>query len=501
MRARSGKKTVRMSLRTKNSLIFMGLFALLIAALWLMNHFLLEQYYRQKQLLSLKEVKGLLAEYYEDLENSELLLALSRKTERSGVSVLLLEKSSPEHPPLILYSAGHEEYGLWQELAGENIPSRSGVKVYEEDENSFVYQAFDPVSGLEKINCLGRFSSSEGSSAICLLSLSLARISESAALSNRFLLIMGVLILLLGGLLVFFVSRRISDPIITLSNLSDKMASLDFSEHFEGCSGDEIQLLGENINRLSSNLKHTIQELKEANQRLEEDIREKDLAGQKKRELIASISHELKTPLALIQGYAEGLRDGFCEDVHARAHYCDVICDEAERMNRLVRQILNLEELESGLAEVTNSQFDLAAMMRDMREHFVALGVAKKVRMEQELPENLMVVSDESLVEQILQNYLSNALQYVKEGGLIRLGLSPREEGGALISVYNEGDPIPEEAMGRIWDQFYKTDKARSRSYGGSGMGLSIVKAAAERLGGGCAVENRSEGVEFTAWI
>lgn len=501
MKARTNNKTVRMSLRTKNSLIFMGLFALLIAALWLMNHFLLEKYYRQQQLLSLKEIKSLLAEYYEDRENSELLLALSRKTERSGVSVLLLEETAPGLPPLILYSAGHEEYGLWQKLAGENNPSRTGVKVYEEDEDSFVYQAFDPVSGLEKINCLGRFKGADGSSAICLLSLSVARIAENAVLSNRFLLIMGALILLLGGLLVFFVSRRISDPIITLSGLSERMAALDFSEHFEGRSGDEIQLLGENINRLSANLKHTIQELQEANHRLEEDIREKDRAGQKRRELIASISHELKTPLTLIQGYAEGLKDGFCEDAESRDHYCDVIVDEAERMNRLVRQILNLEELESGLAEVSKSPFDMAAMMRDMSGHFAALGAGKDVRIEQDLPESLMVDSDESLAEQILQNYLSNALQYVKEGGLIRLSLKPREEGGALISVYNEGDPIPEEAMGQIWDQFYKVDKARSRSYGGSGLGLSIVKAAAERLGGGCAVENREEGVEFTAWI
>ncbi len=490
-----GKKALPLSLRTKSVLIFVGLFVLMIAALWLINRFGLKAYYLKQQLVRMEETRSLLTELAQDPNDEELEMELNLACERYGITMLLMGSD------VILYSAGEEERGLWRRLEIEQTMLREMDKVYVKTDDHMIYQTRDPLTRSEQIICLGLAKSSGQAECPYLMTLSLARIEESAQLSNRFLLLIGLGILLVGSLLMFLFTKRLTDPIITLSGLSKKMAALDFSERFEGRSGDEIQTLGENINELSENLELTIGNLQKANQQLEKDVQEKEQQNEQRKEFLANISHELKTPIALIQGYAEGLRDGLCEDEELRTRYSDVIIDEAERMNRLVRQLLNLDELESGTVRIEKTCFDLAALIRDLSAPYQIGSERSDVRLELDLPETLPVESDELLTEQIVQNYISNAFHYVKKGGLVRVSAEQKGETGALISVFDEGDPIPEAALPQIWNKFYKVDKARTRSYGGSGIGLSLVKVSAERLGGGCDARNTGDGVEFTAWF
>ena len=470
-----------LSFRAKSTLIFVGLFILLIIALWLINSVYLHRYYLRQQLNRLEETRSRLEQFAADPENEELQLQLARECESSGIAaVLAVENSLGTHT--ILFTAGGER-GPWHMWGMENEPNRPRT-VYRQT---------------EKIECRGTRTEDE-TEYLYALSLPLARIEESAGISNRFLLMIGAGIAAVGALLVFFLTRRMTGPILVLDRLSRKMADLDFSERFTGHSGDEIQALGDNINHLSDRLETTISDLKQANLTLEEDVREKEAENKRRTELLANISHELKTPIALIQGYAEGLRDGMCEDEETRVRYSDIILDEANRMNRLVRQLLSLNEMESGGMKADKTDLDLSLLIREMAAAYQVKAEEAGARLEVAVPDHLPVRSDELLLEQILQNYLSNAFHHVKKGGLVRVTAEP-EEGGALISVYNEGEPIPQEALEQVWNKFYKVDKARTRAYGGSGIGLSVVKAAADLLGGSCRVENTENGVCFTARI
>ncbi|MBO4872592.1 MAG: HAMP domain-containing protein [Lachnospiraceae bacterium] len=489
------KKPLSLSLRTKTVLIFVGLFVLMILALWLINRFGLKAYYLKQQLVRMEETRTLLTELAGKPNDEDLEMELNLACERYGITMLLMGSD------VILYSAGEEERGLWRRLEMEQDLMRAMDKVYVKTDDYMIYQTRDPMTRSEQIVCVGLAKSESEENCPYLLSLSLARIEESTQLSNRFLLLIGLGILLIGSLLMLLFTKRLTDPIITLSSLSKKMAALDFSERFQGDSGDEIQILGENINELSDNLELTIGDLKKANQQLERDVQEKERQNEQQKEFLSNISHELKTPIALIRGYAEGLRDGLCEDEELRGRYSDIIIDEAERMNRLVRLLLNLNELESGAARIEKSRFDLSALIRDIAASYQIESEQAGAQLQMDIPDTLPVESDELLTEQIVQNYLSNAFHYVKKNGLVRVSAKQKGETGALISVYNEGDPIPETALTQIWNKFYKVDKARTRSYGGSGIGLSLVKASAERLGGGCEVKNTDGGVEFTAWF
>ena len=486
----------RISLRLKYTLFFVSLFVLLIAALCLINSLLLQKYYLEKQLDRVDNTREMLEDLARDRDNEELRMQLTRQCESSGIAAVLAWEDDVLGSPVMLFSSG-DDRGLWRISApsrGEMEPPRI---IYKQTEQYTLSQLNDPVTRLDRIECRGSLTE-DGKTYTYLLSLPVARLAESAAISNRFLLLIGSGTMLLGALLFYLLTRRITDPIMRLNGLSQKMAGLDFSERFEERSGDEIETLGENLNHLSETLETTINDLKKANLALEQDVREKERENQLRKEFLASISHELKTPIALIQGYAEGLRDGMCEDEETRTRYSDTIMEEAERMNRLVRQLLSLNELESGKMVADISSFDLAELIRSMSDSYRLQNDDKKVRWELDLPEKLPVASDELLVEQILQNYLSNACHHVKENGLIRVSAGPEGQ-GAWIEVFNEGDLIPEEALELVWEKFYKVDKARTRSYGGSGIGLSVVKAIVELLGGSCSVENRENGVCFRA--
>ena len=332
---------------------------------------------------------------------------------------------------------------------------------------------------------------------VFLFSTPLESIAESAALSSKFLCVIGFVAIILGGTIAWIYSGKISNPILKLAQLSEQITKLDFEAKYIGNEKNEIGILGNNMNSLSESLEQTISELKTANIELQQDIQKKEEIDKQRQEFIGNVSHELKTPIALIQGYAEGLREGITDDPESMNYYLEVIGDEAERMNRMVKSLMTLSELESGGQPVTMERFDLVALVRNyinnadilIKEHDVKLAITS--------PETLYVWGDEFKVEEVIMNYFSNAAHHVS-GNIKEIRVAIEQIGDkARISVFNTGKHIPEEDLQHIWDKFYKVDKARTRAYGGSGVGLSIVKAIMTGLRQNYGVENVEGGVAF----
>ena len=202
-----------------------------------------------------------------------------------------------------------------------------------------------------------------------------------------------------------------------------------------------------------------------------------------RREFLSNVTHELKTPIALIQGYAEGLKDNINDDEESREFYCDVIIDEAAKMNEMVKKLLNLNQLEFGEDQVNMERFDLNAVIKGVLQSSDILIRQKEAKVLFTGGDPLYVWGDEFKVEEVITNYLTNALNHLDYDHTIEI--SCKKEGNVVkTTVFNTGDPIPEEDLDKVWVKFFKVDKARTREYGGSGIGLSIVKKIIEDHGG-----------------
>lgn len=331
-----------------------------------------------------------------------------------------------------------------------------------------------------------------------LLSTSIAAIKESVAIANRFFILTGFFTVLVGGLLVYVLSGKFIKPILDLKAIAHKMAGLDFSQKYTGTEQDELGELGQSINSLSEQLEKSISDLKQVNQKLQADIERERQIDEMRKSFISNVSHELKTPIALIQGYAEGLKVNVIEDAESKNFYCDVIMDEAGKMNRLVKQLLDLAGLESGSLPLERESFALEPLLQQVLKRNQLLFQEKGVRLETAIASGLSVNADINLIEQVINNYLTNALNHVEGDKLIRVSARPRGD-KVRLTIFNSGRPIPEDCIDKIWTSFYKVDKARTREYGGTGLGLSIVRAIQEAHGNAYGVVNQPDGVEFWA--
>ena len=415
--------------------------------------------------------------------------------DRSNISLLLYDSESDQ---TLVSSARDVE--VMRDRVRRYIVGHAGAKrdVLREYDNYMIQKTFDPLSKTFYLESWGFFSDN---ATIFIMTMPMESIHESAAISIRFLMFVGIVVILAGSILIYFITRHITMPIKRLSELSEKMSNLDFDARYETSrrSTEEIDTLGNSMNVLSERLKTTIGELKEANAQLKKDIDEKVQIDEMRKEFIANVSHELKTPIALIQGYAEGLVEGMAEDKENRDYYCGVIMDEAGKMNRMVRQLLTLTALEFGGERLSVERFDLTELIASVISSSGVLLKQNELTVDFDGKESVYVMGDEFKIEEVITNYLTNAIHHVGGGEKkIQIRIDHRRDGKEVcVEVFNTGNPIPDEALPNLWTKFYKVDKARTREYGGSGIGLSIVKAIMEMHHKACGVKNHENGVEF----
>ncbi|MBR5474847.1 MAG: HAMP domain-containing protein, partial [Lachnospiraceae bacterium] len=389
---------------------------------------------------------------------------------------------------------GHamDEARLASRLENYVFGTVNGELIGEKDQYR-VYQAYDPLAGATYMEVHGMLADDY----IFLMRTPLQAIQESVLISNRFYLYVGLSAIFLGSLIIYVATRRLTEPILHLSSLAEQMSRLDFAARYEGRGKDELAILGGSMNRMSDQLEKTISELKTANLELQHDLEQRNRMDEMRNEFISGVSHELKTPISLIQGYAEGLKEGMVQDPENMEYYCDVIMDEAGRMNRMVKKLLTLNQIEFGSETPSIEHFDVAALIRSLLQPYQRTIEQERIRVDFEAPQTY-VWADEFMIEEVLSNYLSNAFHYVKGENRIEIRILMLTD-GVRICVFNSGDPIPEEEKDRVWEKFYKVDKARSREYDGNGIGLSIVKAIMDKHGKPYGLTNYSNGVAF--WI
>lgn len=323
-------------------------------------------------------------------------------------------------------------------------------------------------------------------------------IKDNVHISNTFITYIGIGTLIIGIVAAFVLSSYISKPIKQLSNIAERMSELDFDVKYDGKDKGEIGLLGNSMNNMSKKLEENISQLKAANLELQRDIDKKEKLEQMRTDFLSNVSHELKTPIALIQGYAEGLKEGITDDPESMDFYCSVIMDEAAKMNNMVKRLLTLNQIEFGEDELVMERFDINELVKSVASANELRASQKELKITCDIKDTpLYVWADEYKVEEVITNYISNAINHCCNENIIKVTVGQIDKENVRVSVFNTGKNIPEEDIDHIWEKFYKVDKARTREYGGNGIGLSIVKAIVESMGKKCGVNNLPDGVEF----
>ncbi len=386
----------------------------------------------------------------------------------------------------------------------ERISGYSGGSNQNKDFNSEVmytdpegrYNITKAYDGRTRSTYIELFAQDDTNASFVLIRTNVESMQDSVHIANTFLLYAGILVLIVASGIMLVASGRVVRPIKQLSEIAKRMSALDFTSKYEGRSHDEIGELGESINTLSEKLEETISDLKSVNNRLQSDIEQKIQVDEIRKEFLANVTHELKTPIALISGYAEGLKDCINDDAESRDYYCDVIIDEAGKMNTMVKKLLTLNQIEFGNQIIELKRFDICEVIRSVLNASDVLIKNKGAKLLVNAKGPINVWADEYMVEEVFTNYLTNALNHCENEMIVDVKAETKGK-TVRISVFNTGKPIPEEDIDKIWIKFYKVDKARTREYGGSGIGLSIVKAIMEAHNKPYGVINHSNGVEF----
>lgn len=476
------------SIRRQMIAFFVITMALSFAVIAVINYGFLAKFYHSQKIKTLKSTYEAMNEIFAS-ESDDYAAKLMQISVQDNIEMLVEDEGLES----MLFSTSREARDLELRLFGYYTGFyREKIDVLEETNMYAIQETSDRSISISYLEMWGQFDNG-----YCfLMRTPLEAIENAVHLSNMFYLVVGSLVVLVSVVFISLFSKRLTKPIVTLTDLSQRMANLDFEAKYGEKAGNEIDMLGENFNRMSDELKDTISELKNANNELQRDINEKEKIDEMRIEFLNNVSHELKTPIALIQGYAEGLKDDICDDKESRDFYVDVILDEAGKMNKMVRQLLSLNQLEFGQNQVQMERFDLTALIQGVIDGMKLIIEEKEARVTFDRKAPVYVWGDEFKIEEVVTNFMSNALNHLDYEKKIDIRIT-EQDGVVTTSVFNSGDPIPEESISKLWEKFYKVDKARTRAYGGSGIGLSIVKAIMEGHHQKCGVRNYDDGVAF----
>lgn len=476
---------MKLSIRTK--LIFS--FSLLIC-LVLVSQLAFKEYYAED--FYLDYMSDILLETYNDLE-------LNFDGTSDSIEELSVHYENQYNLNVMLYSSDGIVYISYNRQL-DNMMSSGNQGFYDREVNQPPMIDYPKNPSVEhslenadnEVLVIGGSFSYEDTVYNMVLSMSVTSIEESAtvlATANTNILLIALFICVILSVLI---SNGITRPLSEVSTIADEYAHLDFTnEANEKLSSKELSTLAVSMNAMKTQLRDSILKLNLANEKLRKDIDSQKDSEQRRREFVANVSHEMKTPLALLQMYSENLKLNF--DGLDRGYYCDVIIEESQRLSEMVSEMLKISAMESGISMMEFENFNLSETVLGLVEKLKPILETNKL--EVSIEEDIIVLGNSQYLEQAMKNYIINAVEHGHIGGEVKITLTKLED-RCKFSVYNEGSKVKEEDMSQLWDSFYRADKSRTGDTN-VGLGLSIVRNVIEQHRGTYGCVNHEHGVEF----
>ncbi|SDP62017.1 His Kinase A (phospho-acceptor) domain-containing protein [Clostridium gasigenes] len=333
-------------------------------------------------------------------------------------------------------------------------------------------------------------SESRGNGSVVAFS-NLSQVNDIMGTMNGFYFIIFFIILILVIIISIVYSKFMIRPLLDMSKVAKRISECDFNHNYEVDREDEIGTLGNSLNLISDNLQGALNELKSSNIKLKEDINIQSIQEEKRKELVANISHELKTPITIIQGVIGGIKNG----IYTTEMYDDIL-EETGKMNDLVKEMLEISKLESPAFKLKKEPFDLCRVILKENDKLRSMINKKKLNFNIDINDEAIAVGDEKRINQVITNLFTNAIKYTPCGENINLKVE-LDGKKYKFTIENFGVTLEEEDLKNIWNSFYRGEKSRNKKYGGTGLGLFIVKIILELHGSNFGVESGSNSVIF----
>lgn len=483
------------SVRFKLFLIMCIVIIFIVCCLIIINSIVLGSFYAYSKVVTVRNVYNKINDYYANVNsNMNLEEELRNIAFKNNFDIAIQTDNN-----IILYSTDKDFITAIDTVMNMNQMEESNEpNVIYRDSNMVIRKIAGSNSSMSYMLLSGELVNSYK----LYIRIPIAPIEESVRISNSVLVFIGCITIIVSGIIASVISKKFTDPILELNGITNKMAKLDFSQKYRiKDTDDEINELGKNINTMSNKLETVINQLRDNNIELEKDIEEKSKIDEMRKQFISDVSHELKTPIALIQGYAEGLVENVTTDDESRKFYAEVILDESNKMDKLVKQLLELMKLEYGKREFNNEKFDLRELVNEVIRKCDVMIKEKGIKVKFNVKEPIYVFADEFYIDQVVTNYFTNAIKHAEEvNGRKEINIyieKIKNKKNIRVYVYNTGENIKEEDLERIWKRFYKVDSSRNREDGGTGIGLALVKAIMNNYQNEYGVHNKEDGVEF----
>ncbi len=447
---------MKLKLTHKVFIFSLALVSLVIIGGIYINNNYLEDFYSNRRIAQIKEVRELISKGVPTEEE------LDTYAQKYNITINMRDKVNTRHM---------QRYELDENNEGNRITRHKGMQHLE-------YYKLLPT---------GQF---------ITLRISMDSIQSTVGIVNEFYIYEGIAILIGSLFFVYVFSLHITRPIIALNSIIRGMVNMDFSYRANIKSGDELEELGDNINFLSFELEKNIGQLKLSNMKLKDEVEKRRKIDELRKEFIASVTHEIKTPVTVINTHAEMLLYDLIENKEEGKEYLKTIMSEGDNISTLLNELIKLIKLEEKIVDIKMEKLELFDLLREESSKYKIDLVNKNVSLILNLEENLTALGDEFKIRQVVNNLLSNGVSYVDNGGELRINLETVGD-QARVEIINTGSSIPEDKLENIWKAFYRVEESRNRKYGGTGLGLTIVNEILERHGSKFGVENIEDGVMF----
>ncbi len=418
-------------------------------------------------------------------------VSMNEQTFRTNVNTFIAELRDGNHEVLVsdmkmntganvfFYDSALRPMGPQNQLGNDALATYSITDIAQSIENSGEYDYFFVTE--DDRGQLMIYGTKMPRSGLIILTKRAGLADEAAALFYRFITILSIIIYIIGILMTYLITRHLTKPILKMKAVTQKMAEQDFSEKLVVKGSDEINALMVSINQMAEQLSTTIHTLSITNEQLAQELTKEQRLETMRRQFVSDVSHELKNPLSMIIGYTDGLIQNITKTDAQREEYYEIIMAEANRMHRLVKDLLDLSGYESGTFTIEKSNFDVNELICEGIERFTYLSEDKNLDVQFDSTENFLVYADRLRLYQVITNLLSNAFKYSNEQGIIHIALD-KANTQVKITISNTGKLISPKNLKDVWNSFYQVDTDSN----GNGLGLAIVKSIVNLHGGQC---------------
>ena len=489
------------SIRSKLLLTFILLIISLVSIGLLINLFFLETFYIHQKTITIKDSSQKLQELYQQYDKDDLISYVDNLEKSHGFSIEILSNNG-----LTLYSTLKGDSKLKLSLldkeqiknAKPNVSENGMSRLKHALKNQSFYVTKTNLKSIDLEFLL--VGSKLDRNKILIIRTPITSINESVAIYNYFLIYIGLALLCVGTVIGLIFARSFTKPILEINKMAKEMTSLSFTRKWKQSRRDELGQLGYSMNELSRILSNFIEKLNIKNINLSNELEEKVQFEKKRRTFISNVSHELKTPITIIQSYTEGLQVGIYQSEEEKQEYLDIIMDEANKMEKMVFDLLNLSKLQNSKVEVYLEEVNLNKLVNEIIRLYSPQFNDNQINFQfvENSNDEGTVATDRLKVTHIINNYINNALTHVNGESQIQISISENEN-EYKVSVFNSGKCIPESEIDVIWESFYRSDTARNREKGNVGLGLSIVKELSIMINAKIGVQNENDGVTF--WL